>query len=72
MGLMTSEYQTAKFKEPVNLLKFWEIKWNTPEREYEVALKSLRDQLEVVLSNKTNVGTLAIETREPQPITDKP
>ena len=54
---MTSEYQTAKFKEPVNLLKFWEIEWNTPEREYEVTLKSLRDQLEVVLSNKTNVGT---------------
>src|SRR3990172_9858945 len=37
----------------------------TPERDYETALKVLREGLEVSSDNKTNVVTIAIETPEP-------
>lgn len=59
-------YLTKKFAEPVDLIKFWEIEDKTREREYETALRTLRDQLAVSLDNKTNVVTISIETREPQ------
>lgn len=64
-NVIHAEYQTKKFKEPVSLIKFWEIEEATPERDYETALKSLRDELVVSLDNKTSVVTVSIETREP-------
>ncbi|GJQ21710.1 MAG: hypothetical protein HBSIN02_20650 [Bacteroidia bacterium] len=65
-NVIYAEYQTKKFKEPVNLIKFWEIEEETPQRSYEVALESLRDELDVSLDNKTSVVTVSIETTEPQ------
>lgn len=65
-NVIYAKYQTKKFKEPVELIQFWEIEEKTPERSYEAALKTLRDGLEVTLDNKTNVVTIPIETKEPQ------
>ena len=64
-SVMYAKYQTKKFKEPVDLLQFWEIEERTPERSSEVALKTLREELEISLDNKTNVVSISIETREP-------
>ncbi len=65
-SVIYKHYQTKEFSQPVNLIQYWEIKDKTPELEYETALKSLKEQLEVSADNKTQVTTLAIETPEPQ------
>jgi uncharacterized protein involved in exopolysaccharide biosynthesis len=61
-----AQYHSEKFKDSVNLIQFWEIEAKTPALVYETALKSLRDQLEVSMDNKTSVVTIAIESKEPQ------
>lgn len=65
-NVIYTEYQTKKFNEPVNLIKFYEIEGKTPEREYESMLKSLRNEINVAMDNKTNLVTISIETRESQ------
>jgi uncharacterized protein involved in exopolysaccharide biosynthesis len=65
-NVILAEYQTMEHKTPVSLIKFWEIEEETPELDYEHALKALRDALEVSLDTKTSIVTVAIETREPQ------
>jgi uncharacterized protein involved in exopolysaccharide biosynthesis len=65
-NVIYARYQTRKFNKPVNLVEFWEIEGKTREQEYEAALKTLRDELEVSLDNRTNVVTISILTREPQ------
>ena len=65
-NVIENKYQTKKFFRPVNLIEYWEIEEKTPERSFEVALKSLRDELSVSMDNKTSVITLAISTPEPQ------
>lgn len=65
-NIIYTKYKTQEFEEPVNLIEYWEIEEKTPERSYEVALKSLGEALQVGLDNKTSVVTISIETREPQ------
>ena len=65
-NVIYAQYRTNKFKEPVNLIQFWEIQGKTPEQEYEAALKGLRDELEVSLDLKTGVVSIWIETTERQ------
>lgn len=65
-NVIYTDYSTEKFSEPANLIKFWGISEDTREREYEIAIKRLREDLEVSMDNKTSVVTLAIEAREPQ------
>lgn len=60
------KYKTNKFADSINLIQFWEIEMNTPEREYEIALNGLKGQLSVSSDIKLNVVTMSIETREPQ------
>src|SRR3989304_4461535 len=64
-NVIYAQYQTEEFPIPVDLIKYWEIEEATPERDYETALKVLREGLEVSSDNKTNVVTIAIETPEP-------
>ncbi|MGA9364070.1 MAG: Wzz/FepE/Etk N-terminal domain-containing protein [Bacteroidota bacterium] len=61
-----AQYQTNKFKDPVNLIQFWEIKGKTPEQAYEAGLKALGNGLDVSLDLKTGVVSISMETREPQ------
>lgn len=65
-NVLYAKYQTKKFKEEVNLIEYWEIDETTSEVGYELALNSLREQLDISIDNKTNVVTISIETREPQ------
>ena len=65
-NVIYARYSTKKFREPVDLIQYWEIEEKTPERSYEVALNNLRDGLDVSLDNRTSVVTISILTREPQ------
>jgi uncharacterized protein involved in exopolysaccharide biosynthesis len=65
-NVIYSRYQTKAYPDSVNLIQFWEIKEKNSEREYEVALLTLRTALEVYLDIKTGVLTMSIETGEPQ------
>lgn len=58
------KYKTEDFPDSVNLIQFWEIKEETPERDYEEALKKLQKDLTVSAELKTNVVTMSIETRD--------
>jgi len=65
-NVIYAKYKTEELRDSVNLVEFWEISQNTREREYELALRGLREELEVSLDNKTNVVTISLETREAQ------
>lgn len=65
-NVIYTKYKTKKFSDSVNLIQYWEIKNKSPERDYEIALLGLRGALDVSLDIKTNVLTMAIETKEPQ------
>ena len=65
-NVIENTYQTKEFSRPVNLIEYWEIEEKTPGRSFEVALKTLRDELSVTMDNKTSVITLAVSTPEPQ------
>jgi len=64
--IIYSRYKTKAYPDSVNLILFWEIKEKNPERDYEVALLTLRTTLEVSMDSKTSIVTMAIETEEPQ------
>ena len=61
-----TKYQTKEYPDSVNLIQYWKIKDKNPERDYEVALLSLRTGLDVGMDLKTGVLTMSIETDEPQ------
>jgi uncharacterized protein involved in exopolysaccharide biosynthesis len=63
-NVLYARYSTRKFREPVDLIHYWEIEEKTPARSYEVALNNLRDGLDVSLDNRTSVVTIGLETRE--------
>ena len=49
----------------IDLIEYWKIEEETPERSYEVALEKIRGELEISLDNKTMVVRISIETRDP-------
>lgn len=65
-NVIYAEYYSLKLKDSVNLIQYWEIKEKTPELVYESTLKSLRDQLEVAMDNRTNFVSISIAMEEPQ------
>jgi uncharacterized protein involved in exopolysaccharide biosynthesis len=60
------KYQTKEFEKPVNLIEYWEIEEETALRDYEVALKRMRGELDVSLERKTNVLEVSLLMKEPQ------
>lgn len=58
------EYITKRFSRPVDLIMFYDIDEDTPEREFEVLLESLREQLEISTDSKTSVVSISLETEE--------
>jgi len=65
-NVIYSRYKTKTYPDSVNLIQFWDINENKPEREYEIALLTIRTALEVTMDYRTSIVTLSIETREPQ------
>lgn len=65
-NVIYAKYKTKEYPDSVNLIQYWEIKDKNPERNFEIALLSLRTTLDVSTDIKTNILTLVIETEEPQ------
>lgn len=65
-NVLLASYYSKSFKDSVNLIRFWEIEAKTPERVYQLALKTLRNLLDVQMDIKTSVVAISIETKEPQ------
>lgn len=64
--VLYKKYQTKKFSQSVNLIEYWEINAKTPELQFENALKSLNELLQVSMDSKTSVITMTISMPEPQ------
>ena len=65
-NVIYANYYSKKFKDSVNLIQFWDIDAKTPDLMYELALRSIRDQLDVTMETKTNVVSLSIDSKEAQ------
>ena len=60
------KYLTERFKDSVNLIRYFELEESTPEENFDKALKTLRDLIKTSFDTKTNVVTVTLEMREPQ------
>jgi uncharacterized protein involved in exopolysaccharide biosynthesis len=65
-NVLQAKYQTALYKDSVDLIQYWKITASTPELGYEIALNSLRAQLGVTVERQTSVVSVSMETPEPQ------
>jgi uncharacterized protein involved in exopolysaccharide biosynthesis len=61
-----SKYLTKEYSIPTNLIEYWQISKDDSLENYELALKQLRELLEVKLDFKTNIVTISLITKEPQ------
>ncbi len=60
------EYQTLRFNEPVDLIRYLEIEEETPEESIAKAVKEIRACFDASSDAKTSVVTLTLEMQEPQ------
>lgn len=65
-NVIYAKYKTKEYPDSVNLIQYWKIKEKKTERDFEIALLSLRTELDVSMDIKTNILTMVIETEEPQ------
>ena len=65
-SVIEKEYQTPGFSRPVNLIRYFELEEPTPEKNFDKALKTLKESMSASLDNKTNTVTITLEMREPQ------
>lgn len=63
-NVIYAQYETKAGK--MDLVRYWKITGESPQHEYEQALKVMREQLEVLLDNRTSVISISIETKEPR------
>ena len=59
------KYHTEKSADSVTLSELWNVPGDTHELIYERTLNLLRDLLDVSMDNKTNVVSIAVETKDP-------
>ena len=65
-SVINHKYASERFKDSVNLIKYFELDEGSPQKDLDEALKSLRGLVTVGLDNKTSVVNLSLEMREPQ------
>jgi uncharacterized protein involved in exopolysaccharide biosynthesis len=59
-------YETKRFSSPVNLIQYFELDEDTPEKNMDKALKRLRKLMTTSYENRTGIVNLTLEMREPQ------
>jgi uncharacterized protein involved in exopolysaccharide biosynthesis len=57
-------YDTEEFAGAVNLIEYFELEEDTPEEDYEKALKELRNLMETRYDGKTKTVSLTLEMKE--------
>lgn len=65
-NVVYKKYFSNRKADSINLIQYWEIEEKNPQREFEIVLKLLRENLDVSMEIKTLAITLNIETKEPQ------
>jgi uncharacterized protein involved in exopolysaccharide biosynthesis len=60
------EYQTKKFSQPVNLVKFWDIEKKDPVAEFDAAYRRLKQATNADFDLKTSMVTVTLDMTEPQ------
>ena len=64
-NIIYKKYQTEEFSNPVNLIEYWEIEDTNRAKQYEIALKTLKTELEISWDNKLGgITTISISTKE--------
>jgi uncharacterized protein involved in exopolysaccharide biosynthesis len=61
-----TDFYSSKNKKLQNLIEYWEIDEDSALADYEVALKKLRDDLDVSTDKKTGINSISILMKEPQ------
>jgi uncharacterized protein involved in exopolysaccharide biosynthesis len=64
--VLLHKYSSTDFSQPVNLIEYWKFDNDSPRLNFELALKRLRDELDVNVDKKTNIVTITILMKEPQ------
>ena len=64
-NVIEKKYATARFKDSVNLIQYFELDEGSAARNYDETLKRLRDLMTVELDLKTSVVRVGLEMREP-------
>lgn len=65
-NVIYKEYQTKKFPQPVNLVKFWEIDKNDPGDEFDAAYTRLAGATSASFDPKSSLVTVTVEMTEPE------
>ncbi|MEW5797656.1 MAG: GNVR domain-containing protein [Bacteroidota bacterium] len=65
-NVIYSQYHSKYSDTLVNLIKFWDIEGDSPEIEFEITLKKLREEMNVSLDVRANTISISIETKEPR------
>ena len=65
-NVIYKEYQTKKFPQPVNLVKFWEIDKKDRGEEFEAAYTKLRSSLDASFDIKSSLVTVTLDMTDPQ------
>jgi len=64
--IIYKEWDTEKFEEPVNLIKFWEIEGETKEEKFVKAMKGLKDRISTSINEETALITIKVLMEEAQ------
>ena len=65
-NVIGEKYRSDRFKEPVNLIQYYELDEDTPEKNMAKALEKLRNALVTTFDAKTSIVTISLVMREPQ------
>ena len=65
-NVIYKEYQTNKFSQPVNLVKFWDINKKDPGEEFDAAYRRLRASTSAGFDLRTSLVTVTVDLTEPE------
>ena len=64
-SVIYTKYSSTQFADSVNLVDYYEIEEETEAKQFESALKTMRDELKVSMDRKTKLITVELLTKEP-------
>jgi uncharacterized protein involved in exopolysaccharide biosynthesis len=64
--VLEKAYHTKRFSETVNLIQYFELREESPEKNLDVALRRLRGLMSTSYDARTGIVTITLEMEEPQ------
>jgi uncharacterized protein involved in exopolysaccharide biosynthesis len=65
-NVIYKEYQTKRFPQPVNLVKFWDIEKKDPGAEFDAAYRRLKGAMNADFDFKTSLVTVTLDMTDPE------